>query len=277
MHNLVIIVLLVLLFASMAGSTGIGGGGFFTPVLLIVGILTPHEAIPLSKAIILGVAAGAVLLNIRKEKVMYKFALLMEPFTIAGTLIGVQLNMFLPGTILLVLLILVLSLTGLKTLYSAKEKRHHTLNGDDCTQPSEFSAEEHKPDANCEPRTLHQKIYGIVGALAAGILAGSVGIGGGLLKVPLILELGISAEFAAGTGSLMVLFTSLSTVTQFVIFQRLQLSMALGFFSIGFLGSLMGSYCSQFLGEGYKLQMMLAGLILLATGMISMQWVFAAA
>jgi hypothetical protein len=277
MHNLVIIVFLVLLFASLAGSTGIGGGGFFTPVLLIVGILTPHEAIPLSKAIILGVATGAVLLNIRNKKVMYKFAFLMEPFTIAGTLIGVQLNMFLPGTILLVLLVVVLSLTGLKTLYSAKEKRHHILNGDDCSQVPESSAETEKSAATCEPKSFRQKCLGIVGALCAGILAGSVGIGGGLLKVPLMLELGLAAEFAAGTGSLMVLFTSLSTVTQFIIFQRLGLLVALAFFMIGFLGSLIGSYCSRFLSEGYKLQIVLAGLILLSTGMISMQWVFVAA
>lgn len=194
----------------------------------------------------------------------------MEPFTIVGTLIGVQLNMFLPETILLVLLVLVLALTGLKTLWFAKEKRHHILNGDDCSQVPESSAETEKSDATCEPTSLRKKCFGIVGALC-------VGIGGGLLKVPLILELRVAAEFAAGTGSLMVLFTSLSTVTQFIILQRLGLLVALGFLMIGFLGSLIGFYCSYFLSEGYKLQMVVAELVLLSTGMISMQWVFVAA
>lgn len=49
--------------------------------------------------------------------------------------------------------------------------------------------------------------------LIAGILAGTLGIGGGLVINPILLKEGLRPQIAAGVSSLVVLFTSLSTTT----------------------------------------------------------------
>ena len=51
----------------------------------------------------------------------------------------------------------------------------------------------------------------------AGVLAGLLGIGGGLVKGPLPLELGMRPQAAAATSGFMVLFTASSTTLQFLL------------------------------------------------------------
>ena len=51
----------------------------------------------------------------------------------------------------------------------------------------------------------------------AGVLAGLLGIGGGLVKGPLLLELGMRPQAAAATSGFMVLFTASSTTLQFLL------------------------------------------------------------
>lgn len=51
----------------------------------------------------------------------------------------------------------------------------------------------------------------------SGILAGTLGIGGGLVINPVLLKEGLTPQRAAGVSSVVVLFTSLSTTTQYII------------------------------------------------------------
>ncbi|KAL4527547.1 hypothetical protein Ndes2526B_g08768 [Nannochloris sp. 'desiccata'] len=77
-------------------------------------------------------------------------------------------------------------------------------------------------------------------AVGAGALAGLIGMGGGFLLNPLLLEIGIQAQVAAATSSLMVLFSSSSAAIAFAFDGRLDLPLAAVFGSVccifGFLG-----------------------------------------
>ena len=53
--------------------------------------------------------------------------------------------------------------------------------------------------------------------LGAGILAGSLGVGGGMVMQPLMLELGMLPEVASATAAFMMLFTASSTTAQFTL------------------------------------------------------------
>lgn len=52
----------------------------------------------------------------------------------------------------------------------------------------------------------------------SGVMAGLLGIGGGLIIGPLLLELGLHPIVSTATSNFMVLFTSSSTSIQFIIF-----------------------------------------------------------
>jgi len=71
-------------------------------------------------------------------------------------------------------------------------------------------------------------------------LAGLLGIGGGVLFGPVMLEYGVLPEVAAATSSFMILFTSIASIIQYAILGRVIKDYAIWFGFIGFLSSLVG-------------------------------------
>jgi uncharacterized membrane protein YfcA len=76
----------------------------------------------------------------------------------------------------------------------------------------------------------------------AGILASMLGVGGGMITTPLLLELGLLPEVAAATSSWMILWTSSSTTLQFLVLGRLRLDYAGVFAAVGFVSTLVGQF-----------------------------------
>jgi hypothetical protein len=56
-----------------------------------------------------------------------------------------------------------------------------------------------------------------LGCVFAGVLAGMLGVGGGMVMQPLMLELGLLPDVAAATAAFMMLFTASSTTLQFTL------------------------------------------------------------
>mmetsp|Transcript_27209 Transcript_27209/g.65647 ORF Transcript_27209/g.65647 Transcript_27209/m.65647 type:complete len:557 (-) Transcript_27209:539-2209(-) len=109
----------------LAAPTGTGGGGILVPCFLIIGHFSPHSAVPLSKACILG---GAVVNNIFNVQRRHPFAnrplihselvAILVPSLLAGTIFGVFLNKMSPNWLIILLLVISLSLS---TASSAKK------------------------------------------------------------------------------------------------------------------------------------------------------------
>lgn len=89
------------------------------------------------------------------------------------------------------------------------------------------------------------KLSGI--AFVVGTFGSSLGIGGGMIIVPVLLELGMLSVVSSGTGMYLVIFTSLSTVVQFMIKKQFRWFYAL------FLGlcSLIGTYFGISIVNGF--------------------------
>jgi uncharacterized membrane protein YfcA len=77
-------------------------------------------------------------------------------------------------------------------------------------------------------------------AVGAGALAGLIGMGGGFLLNPLLLEIGIQPQVAAATSALMVLFSSSSATVAFAFDGRLDITLAAIFGSVCFLFGFLG-------------------------------------
>lgn len=90
----------------------------------------------------------------------------------------------------------------------------------------------------------------------AGIAAGLLGIGGGMVKGPIMLEMGILPPVQSATASFMILFTSSSTTLQFAIAGQfpgsLQYDYVAWFAFIGFLGGMCGQKVVAYLVKKYK-------------------------
>ena len=99
------------------------------------------------------------------------------------------------------------------------------------------------------PKMLTNLFYN---SYLAGILAGTLGIGGGLVINPVLLKQGFIPEVSAAISGVVVLFTSLSTTSQFLI------AGAFNFYHAGFIiilssiGSFIGNMVIDRLVKSYK-------------------------
>jgi uncharacterized membrane protein YfcA len=78
------------------------------------------------------------------------------------------------------------------------------------------------------------------GCVLAGIMSSSLGIGGGMVLGPIMLELGMLPDVTAATSSFMILFTAWSGVFQYLVAKRVLLDYAIFFGLCGIVSSVLG-------------------------------------
>ena len=113
---------LVLVLGSLAAGAGIGGGGLFVPIYMVLLGAGPKGAVPLSKATILGGAIGNFV-SISRQKhpkadrpmIDYEASTFMQSGELLGVVFGVLLNNLLPAVVIVVFLVLILSYNALRT------------------------------------------------------------------------------------------------------------------------------------------------------------------
>jgi len=113
--------------ATGAAGGGIGGGGLYVPLLMIVIGFDAKEAVPVSQGCIVGAAIAHLILNAPKKHplkeipvVDYAALLVLEPMLLTGSIFGVMLNGMLPSIAILIILVVVLSAGAWKTAKRAK-------------------------------------------------------------------------------------------------------------------------------------------------------------
>lgn len=96
---------------------GAGGGGVFVAVFISVLSMTAHEAVPLSKFVILLSAICTFVLNSKKNAGLIDYVLVRSivPLSLAGTLIGVLINTLVSDPVLLIILCVLQSVLLLRT------------------------------------------------------------------------------------------------------------------------------------------------------------------
>lgn len=186
--------------AFVAAMLGIGGGVVYTPVQVFFGI-DIHVAAATSLFLIIILSISATSVYHRARRVDWAMAILLEIFTASGGFAGGYISDYVPQRVLIAILTAVVAFSG------------YTMMQGVATGPVH-------PDARRAwyrwRRTSKSGSYEINLLLAlpisfmAGALAGMVGIGGGIIKVPMmVLLFGIPMDIAVATSGLMVGITSL--------------------------------------------------------------------
>jgi len=86
----------------------------------------------------------------------------------------------------------------------------------------------------------------------AGFFSGMFGIGGGIVKGPLMLQMGVHPAVAAASTATMILFTCFTATTSFVVFGLLQWDYAVICTIVGFFTTLVGQYGLAYLMKRYQ-------------------------
>eukprot|EP00298_Acanthocystis_sp_HF-20_P010054 c18644_g1_i2.p1 GENE.c18644_g1_i2~~c18644_g1_i2.p1 ORF type:complete len:483 (+),score=179.39 c18644_g1_i2:31-1449(+) len=85
----------------------------------------------------------------------------------------------------------------------------------------------------------------------AGVSAGLLGIGGGMVKGPLMLHMGVNPEVSAATSGFMIFFTSSATTMQFIILGMLRFDYTVWYGTIGLIGGILGKKIVEVLIKKY--------------------------
>jgi uncharacterized membrane protein YfcA len=89
-------------------------------------------------------------------------------------------------------------------------------------------------------------------AVMTGCLAGLVGIGGGLVFAPFFLLMGVEANVAVATSSTCVVFTSSSTTFQYLLTDRIIMSLTLLYGSVNLFASYLGTSLVHMLQDHFQ-------------------------
>ncbi|KAM2993968.1 hypothetical protein FF2_045997 [Malus domestica] len=114
--------------AAFGSVGGVGGGGFFVPMLTLIIGFDQKSSTAISKCMITGGAAATVLYNLRLRHptlelplIDYDLAVLFQPMLVLGISIGVFLNVVLSEWMITILLIIVLLGTSSKSFFKGVE------------------------------------------------------------------------------------------------------------------------------------------------------------
>ncbi|KAH0793060.1 sulfite exporter TauE/safE family protein [Histomonas meleagridis] len=320
--RLIIGMICVFIAGIFVSGAGIGGGGLFVPILILVVEFPSEYSIPTSKALIFGGSLAVTIFNLRKRHpfydrplINYNVACCIEPISWLGTILGVIFNSVIPAWLLYIVQFILLSYTAYSTLMKGiKDQRKAKAlkeNPDSMESnlisntPGQYSGPAYSKKIlillgviwaiflvvaflrggdgadsiigiefcstwywvlTFAPFPIYALInwwmytiarnYPIVGKDAdisaktafvlmmsgfiAGIAAGFLGIGGGMIKGPMMLKLDIEAEEMAATSTFMILLTSSATSIQYIAEGVMPVAEFAIFSAVGFVSFLIG-------------------------------------
>ena len=119
-------------------------------------------------------------------------------------------------------------------------------------------------------------VYPII-CILAGLAAGMFGIGGGIVKGPLMLELGVHPLVASASVAVMIFFTSIAATTSFMAFGTLKWDYGWMLFSLGLICTAVGQMGVGYLVKKYKrvslISLSIASVVALSTLLMALHGV----
>ncbi len=255
---------IALTVSTLGTLAGIGGGVFMVP-LLVYGFNIPlKEAIAAITFCLLPAALLSTYFNARLKNIDYFAGITLEIPTIIGAIGGAILINHLPVLPLKILFCGLIFFMAQKMLSQSRQESSLAVK------------------LNSIPPLVKRKDYSVsLSALSffglfSGVIAGLFGIGGGIVKTPVMIHIfKMPPKRATATALFMIVFTSLTASISHWSFGRLHWDLALPI-SVGFLaGSLLGNRINTKIPpERIKLilgwMMLLAGIFILANSIIEL-------
>jgi len=236
----VAIFVLIFMLSAIAAMTGLGGGTMYVPALLLMNY-SFHEAASISLFLIAATGISALLQYRKARLVDWKLALIMEIFTDIGAFTGGFTSVHFHPILLKILFSAVLIFIAFITIkVKASDSGNKILKEGFGHWVRNFNGMSYSIPL----------FYMIPVTFAAGYLSGLMGIGGGVIKIPMmILWFGIPAKVAVATSTLMVSFTALTGLGGHLFHTQIDWALAFILAIAAFIGGHLGSRFSMKLPE----------------------------
>ena len=235
MEQTLILALVFLVVSTLFSMLGLGGGALYVPILLFAGF-SMSSAPSISLILIAATSLAALSHFSKKNKVDWKLALVIDPPTDVMAFVGGYFSTRVAEPILRSILIGVLMVAGTlmlknrqKTLLPREQNEHWWL------WHREFHGERYRVNL---PLVL-------TATALIGILAGMLGITGGIIKLPIMVLLcGVPMDIAVATSTVMVAVTALSGIAGHAMQGQVDWRTGLILAGVAVIGGLIGSRIS---------------------------------
>jgi uncharacterized protein len=224
------------LFGSLLG---LGGGILLVP-LLTLGFGRPlREAVAISLVSVIVTSSAGAGVYLRKHVANLRLGMVLELFTACGALVGGLIAFALPVPVLEGLFAALLGYVAFNMLRRRPPAAAPVAQpaGDDVLVPADDSALEPDPAPAAAAAvvvapssspfvqslsgpgyTVTRMPFGVVGAVFAGVVSALLGVGGGIVKVPLMnLAMGVPLKVATATSNMMIGITATSSAVIYLL------------------------------------------------------------
>ncbi len=207
--------------AGLFGSLlGLGGGVLLVPLLTLGFGLPLREAVGVSLVAVIVTSSAAASVFLERHVANLRLGMRLELFTATGALIGGTVAFLLSEQVLAGLFTVLLVYTAL-TMARAREPTAAVPTVTDMPTVTDVPTAPEIPATPSEqipPYAIRHLGWGIVGSLFAGVVSALLGIGGGIIKVPLMnLAMGVPLRVATATSNLMIGITAAASAIIYLV------------------------------------------------------------
>jgi uncharacterized protein len=236
------------LFGALAG---VGGGIIITPLLTIYFGLPIHQAIGVSLVAVIATSTASSSVNVERQTTDMRLGMTLELATTIGAAVAAVIAGYVDRRTLAILFVCFL-------LYSASSlaKRAWTSRGEEMPQGVPVYAVKRYP-------------MGMLASLVAGGFSGLLGVGGGVIKVPVMYMLmGVPLRVATATSNFMIGVTAATSA--YIYYGRGDVNIAYAAPVVAgiFAGSLFGARISPRVHSKYILGLFLLVTLWMAVNMV---------
>lgn len=198
-----LLVLSGLAAGAFGGLLGLGGGILIVPILTIGFGVPITAAAGVSLVSVIATSAGGAAFNVRRGRADVRIGMLLAAGTVVGALTGGFVAGILPDRVLAALFAALMA-------YTAVTMGRRLLRRDAATSSSDEAVDPSAPDGPDAPDYREGRTTPAIGlSFVAGNVSGLLGVGGGVVVVPLMhLLLGAPLAVATATSNFMIGMTA---------------------------------------------------------------------
>lgn len=202
---------------------GVGGGVVVVPFLILLFGLTAQRAVGTSLLMIVFTALSAGFAYYLQKRIDWKIGLMAATTTVPGAIIGSLLTKFVPSQILSIIFggtIFIIAASMLRRSYRKEEAKRISGRTDPSSGKTRKGIWPRKVvDSAGKVFEYDAHVYsGLAFLFLGGLASGFLGIGGGLIVVPIFAAMvGLPMHLAVATSMLTMIFTSIAGVSTHIL------------------------------------------------------------
>ncbi|GAV22757.1 sulfite exporter TauE/SafE family protein [Carboxydothermus pertinax] len=237
------------IFVGMIGTLiGAGGGFILIPYLILVAKFSPQAAAGTSLFMVFFNALSGSIAYIRQKRVDFRTAFYFALATVPGAVLGAYLNRFLHSRLFNILFALLLLFLAGRTYFHRSTDKNTAKKDKEYHQEKKFPGIEIREIIDAEGNKYEYSFnlwLGVGISLGVGVISSLLGIGGGIVHVPLMGFLGFPMHIATATSHFILVITSLIGVISHISYGHVVFAKAIAYAVGAIIGAQIGARISS--------------------------------